>query len=89
MVISTCLTGIFFFFFLNSIKATPSACGPIYGLVLLYKSVLLILYILGPCRASVAAGASFPDLSKRWCSLPEACGLLIECSGLELVDQSE
>lgn len=77
-----------FFFLKNSIKVTPLAYGPICGLMLLYKSIFLILYlyILGPYRASVAAGTSFSALSKRWCLLPEACWLLVKCSELESVD---
>ena len=76
----------FFSFFWIQLKPLRQLVTPIYGLVLLYKSISLMLYIVGPYRASVAAGTSFSALSKRWCSLPETSGLLVKCDGLELVD---
>ena len=76
----------FFFFFGIQLKPLRQPVRPICGLMLLYRSIFLISYIVGPYRASVAAGTPFSALPKRWCSLPEAYGLLIKCNGLELVD---
>ena len=75
-----------YIFFWIQLKPLRQPVRPICGLMLLYKSIFLILYIVGPYRASVTAGTPFPTLSKRWCSLPEAYGLLVKCNGLELVD---
>lgn len=51
----------------------------------------LLLYIMGPYHASVAADALFPmiALSERFCSLSEEYGLVIEWYGLQLVDYSK
>ena len=47
------------------------------GATLQVYLVDIVLYIVGPCRASVAAAPLFRFyLHKKWCSLPEACGLL-------------
>lgn len=46
----------------------------------------LLLYVLGPYHASVAADVLFSmiALSERWCLVSEEYGLLIECYGLLL-----
>lgn len=77
----------FFIFFLIRLKLLCQLVRRIYGLMLLYRSILLISYIIGPYHASIAAGTPFSALSKRWCLLPEPYGLLIKCNRLELVNQ--
>ena len=49
----------FIFIFLNSIIATPSACGGRYAGCCCSKALYLVLYIVGSCRASGAAVAYF------------------------------
>ena len=54
---------IFFFFFLNSIIATPSAYRGRYAGCYYSIALLVVVYILGSCHASVAAEAPILSIS--------------------------
>ena len=82
-------TRVFFLFFLKkSIIATPSACRDRYAGFYYSIALLLILYIMDQCRASVAAQAPILSVS-GFCPLPDTCRVLVNACGPKLVDQSE
>ncbi len=75
----------FFFFFLKSIIATPSACRGQYARFYYLIALLLVLYIIDKCRASVEAQASILSVS-RFCPLPDTCRVVVNACGPKLVD---
>ncbi len=80
--------GPIFFFFSKSIIATPSACRGRYAGFYYFIALLLVLYIIDKCRASITAQAPILSVS-GFCPLPDTCGVLVNACGPKLVDQSE